>query len=726
MLLVLYGTTLQVGEYSRDFFEKKGFDIIKKYSCNSDIVDTKDRFGSRIIVSESDFYKFTDSLFRYDNNGVLIGFNKNQIFDAVCNRTNAVMTISAPNLSFIKKIKKVHGENVLVVYCYIGDKTLKKMIKSFSNLSGEEAKYRFLKEKNVKEQYIKNSNLFDRVVIFDEDDDKFNYNNLGVQYNIILESFKKIDEDSKIEAYDVFISYARSDIKIVKNIINKLETKNISVFRGLETELEMDWNTILYKTLLSAKAIVIIITENTVKSNFVLEGIKTAVDTADKSATLIVPVFLGRDFEIEKSEVLLRLSTLSGVIADESEIDLIPDMVSERLERLFDGEKKLKTLSEQVKNYIDSDMLEEAVKFQRQHLDLCNELTDISNGTLVGEEVIASSQIKLINILKKLEKWDDALNEIVAFWSNAYSDCIENSFYSSLCDSFGECCVGKDMTEEQVKDFIAKYINKTPVYDNSEMCNDYFEKYIEIKSRGPKSKFVYMGVVEDNRTNKIANNGKNAMRLFEEIYEDHLSNKSRTSIIEGYKRILNYCILSGIKNSVPKTCIQRISELREKDIPDSNSYDIIKDLKIYLGQALPDSGDYDVFISYKSEDEKLAEKVYEYLIENGKEVFFSKKTLTEHGDSKYKKVIFNALDRSKHLVLVGSDPEYFKTEWVSNEWSYYLKLQNNDNTPGNLVIILPDEYKSRKGHDKLPEKLNDDIEIIGTSEFRLRLLSYLW
>lgn len=36
-------------------------------------------------------------------------------------------------------------------------------------------------------------------------------------------------------------------------------------------------------------------------------------------------------------------------------------------------------------------------------------------------------------------------------------------------------------------------------------------------------------------------------------------------------------------------------------------------LKIYLGQALPMSGKYDVFLSYKSEDEVLAKKVHDYL-----------------------------------------------------------------------------------------------------------------
>ena len=114
MLLVLYGTTANVGKYSRDYFANKGFRLVTKYSCESDSVDTKERFGSRTIVSRDDFYKYTDSLFRYNHNGVMIGFNKEQIVEAVCNRTNAILTLSAPNLDFVREVKKVHGDTVLI------------------------------------------------------------------------------------------------------------------------------------------------------------------------------------------------------------------------------------------------------------------------------------------------------------------------------------------------------------------------------------------------------------------------------------------------------------------------------------------------------------------------------------------------------------------------------------------------------------------------------------
>lgn len=49
---------------------------------------------------------------------------------------------------------------------------------------------------------------------------------------------------------------------------------------------------------------------------------------------------------------------------------------------------------------------------------------------------------------------------------------------------------------------------------------------------------------------------------------------------------------------------------------------IIKSYRTYLGLDFPESDNYDVFISYKSEDEIYARRVYEFLLSEGKKSVF--------------------------------------------------------------------------------------------------------
>lgn len=56
-----------------------------------------------------------------------------------------------------------------------------------------------------------------------------------------------------------------------------------------------------------------------------------------------------------------------------------------------------------------------------------------------------------------------------------------------------------------------------------------------------------------------------------------------------------------------------------------------------------DNMEYDVFISCKSEDYIYAEEIYNFLKENGFNVFLANKELRQMGDSEYRKAISQAL-----------------------------------------------------------------------------------
>ena len=143
---------------------------------------------------------------------------------------------------------------------------------------------------------------------------------------------------------------------------------------------------------------------------------------------------------------------------------------------------------------------------------------------------------------------------------------------------------------------------------------------------------------------------------------------------------------------------------------------------MYLGLDFPESDDYDVFISYKSEDEKYARRVYDYLLESGKKVFFACEVLPEMGKTEYRDAIMDALDHSQHLILVSSNINYITSNWVKEEWSFFVSKLIEDNHKGNLILIEHDKANLNK--KELPPNLRYK-QRLKLSSFKNHLLRYL-
>ena len=166
MLLVLYGGTAEVGFKSREYIVNDGFELIEKLNCASDHVVANTRYSERKWVSEEEFNKQTDFLFRYGMGGIRVGFNQEQILDAVSNETNKLLTMSSPDVSILRDIKQVYGESVKIIYCYIDELMLESIVRLIPKIDVEEAKFRIETGKTVRRQYSLNSGLFDYVVIY--------------------------------------------------------------------------------------------------------------------------------------------------------------------------------------------------------------------------------------------------------------------------------------------------------------------------------------------------------------------------------------------------------------------------------------------------------------------------------------------------------------------------------------------------------------------------------
>ena len=115
---------------------------------------------------------------------------------------------------------------------------------------------------------------------------------------------------------------------------------------------------------------------------------------------------------------------------------------------------------------------------------------------------------------------------------------------------------------------------------------------------------------------------------------------------------------------------------------------------------------FDVFICYKETDENgkrtkdsvLANDIYYQLIQEDFKVFFAAITLENKLGQEYEPYIFAALNTAKVMLVIGSNPEYFNSVWVKNEWSRFMSLMNTDRSK----ILIPC-YKDMDPYD-LPEE----------------------
>lgn len=103
---------------------------------------------------------------------------------------------------------------------------------------------------------------------------------------------------------------------------------------------------------------------------------------------------------------------------------------------------------------------------------------------------------------------------------------------------------------------------------------------------------------------------------------------------------------------------------------------------------------YDLFISYKSTDRSMAEKIRAGLLAINPDIsiFWSENSLSEIGKSDYADVIENAIQRSRNMVVVGSTVDNITSKWVSFEWHLFrhYQLNDNENFYNNLFLAIDD------------------------------------
>lgn len=552
MLLILYNCPAETVSFSKQFFVETGFEFAERISVNPKS-NASNLNGDEIqFVSRNQFFQTTDSLFRYMIGDRQFGYSQAQISEAINGSVNLLLFLPIADVSTLREIKGVYNESVKMVYCHTDITTLNC-------------------DTSVKMQYPICLDVFDYVVIFNGKASQFNLDQLRVQYQCIVDS---LTPASRNGSYDIFLSFARKDSWAVNVIRNKLKNRGFSVFDEKTIPFGAQIDDFIKKAIFASRAIVPVLTKNSNNNKFISQEIEYALQIANDSAVLVIPAFLDSEFDYEETDCFLQLSLSHGVISYDGDVNEVGDRLADMIEKLFTGLDRLELYSEQVNSYIYIKDYKSAIELQRTHLNLCVDLYNLSNEKYVGLDEIINSATKLISILMDSDNWTDALEEVLDTLSLINDESgyrIENT----LKEQFAICCIECGYNESDVSAIINDHINKYQSelehfgrlfdYQNYELCKDLMEEFAYKKAHYKrKAEGSTKADSNSNDTISIAEHGRVAMDIFNSLLCSELTEHNRRSILEGYQRVLNYCIQIGLSGQMAEECVKRIAELRQQ------------------------------------------------------------------------------------------------------------------------------------------------------------------
>ena len=160
--------------------------------------------------------------------------------------------------------------------------------------------------------------------------------------------------------------------------------------------------------------------------------------------------------------------------------------------------------------------------------------------------------------------------------------------------------------------------------------------------------------------------------------------------------------------------LERESVRVEKNVSiygDSQEVDI-KLLEKYKKST--NSDEIDVFISYNSKDLDYAKDIAEMCKYAGKSYFLSAENLKKMGESAYVEAIAEALDKSRHLVVVCMAVESLKSKWVKLEYTTFINEIYSGRKDGNMITIVNDGISVNdlpillRGHEVIPYRQKEN------------------
>lgn len=306
MLFVIYGGTLELGFKSREYFQKCGFHIIKKYNyvtasstINRRQYETpigvyKDWFNDKVYVNETEIEKLD---FQYEEFGIRLGFDKKQIISSVHGALDSVITLSASSIEFIRQLKKAYGEYVTTICLQVSVESVRTLLARQPDISMEEVNSRFQGHIWTQQVYLDNLDLFDYSVTYEQSPAIFNLKALYKQYEHIISERKTLERILNNKNYVelpytgkesyAFVSYKHEDKDQVYPVLYMLQRNGLRIWYDDGIEGGQNWQQIISQKLEESSLFILFSSEMSVKSENVLDEIFVAFHSLNKNCVTI-------------------------------------------------------------------------------------------------------------------------------------------------------------------------------------------------------------------------------------------------------------------------------------------------------------------------------------------------------------------------------------------------------------------------------------------------------
>lgn len=299
MLFVVYGATLDMGYETRLFFKEEGFEIIRKYNYVADDAKVdKDKYVN--AAQDENYAKWYDDKiyvekeeidkcdFRYDLDGVYLGFDQSQIMAAVRGVKDCILTVGGASLGLVLQLKRAYGNYVTIINLFEDYDAVLQSIELGGSISDSEKSVRVDANMRMQQRYIENTDAFDEVVIYATGHPIYNLDSLKIQYRSIIKRRKEVEKvlnDQKYVAlpYEgsekyLFISYAHSDKDAVFATMAALQRNSVRLWYDDGIHGGDNWMKILAQKIEDSCGVLLFCSEKSMNSKFCQAEFRRAVN----------------------------------------------------------------------------------------------------------------------------------------------------------------------------------------------------------------------------------------------------------------------------------------------------------------------------------------------------------------------------------------------------------------------------------------------------------------
>lgn len=579
--------------------------------------------------------------------------------------------------------------------------------------------------------------------------------------------------------YDFFFSYAHANETLIKEICHVISNLGYKCFFDLDNLSGMDYFESTVNGIRQSNAVILFISKEFMESQYCFKEAYVALNDAKNYDKLVIPlVDKGVMKALQQSSLYKEFLYQSPII--QADYKKSGEELSKAIIKRYKSIQNKDQLYDKLHEYIQIDHTAGIVdtiveiylalkrslykiKLEEDNKDLSPyfELIDLLDTTYkhVNIGYPNNEENKLID---KIFEMVSGVRDLIDY-KNAYEDiknpslirvCIILTLVSHLFDirqdminsrTRGDVTIPLSNEEARVRDNLMFYYNRLMTI--TDLSNHKLREVSVIKGveklsilgwrrigeETPKTR-----IIEDNRKKDsisdqlfaIAKYINESNKLFEKLSNTDVTFEFLSCLKTSYERLKNYSDLVGCKD-VCAYCIDKLAVINQRldGLSSENDNEGLKEgaFKALLGLKQPETGTYDVFISYNHKDEDLAGSIYRFLKSNLLSVFYDKVTLPQLGRSEYHDAIMSSLDNSNNFVIVLSDLSYLESHWVDLEMRTFNTELSEGRKEGNLIFVVTDQVFdeiTRTNKRCIPIDYRR-YEIIRVRDYKDIILSYI-